>query len=107
MQLMTKELERRFAQVGSQEGIRDPLVIAKFFHPIGPATWWATEYDPDERMFFGFVTLGLGETCDEWGPFALDDLESVRGPLGLGIERDRFWTEQPISKCAPHAVENR
>jgi len=104
MQLLTKELEGRFAQVGSQEEVKDPLVIAKFFDPCGAATWWATEYDPRERLFFGFVTLGLGEECDEWGPFSLDELEAVRGPLGLGIERDMYWTERPISKCAPNAV---
>src|SRR4051812_16153130 len=50
MKLLTRELERRFAAVGSQENVADPIVIAKFFNPIGAGTWFATEYDPEHRM---------------------------------------------------------
>ena len=32
---MTKELEARFAKVGSQEDVEDPIVVAKYFKP-GP-----------------------------------------------------------------------
>jgi hypothetical protein len=53
MKLMTKELEKKFAQVGSQENSKDPIVIAKFFNPIGAGNWYATEYDPEMRTFFG------------------------------------------------------
>ena len=33
MRLITKELEKRFAQVGSQENVKDPVIVAKFFDP--------------------------------------------------------------------------
>ena len=33
MRLLTKELEKRFAKIGSQEEIEDPIVIVKFFNP--------------------------------------------------------------------------
>lgn len=99
MKLMTRGLEKRFAEVGRQEEVKDPIVVAKFFNPTGAATWWATEYDPERRVFFGYVTLfGLGAPEDEWGTFSLDELESVRGRFGLGIERDLHWTEKPISE---------
>jgi hypothetical protein len=39
-------------------------------------------------MFFGLV-VGL-ET--ELGYFTLNELESVRGPMGLKIERDRHFS---------------
>lgn len=103
MKLLTQELERRFASVGRQEHERDPLVIAKFFNPLGAGTWYATEYYPEERLFFGFVCL-FNEHYDEWGYFSLLELESYRGPLGIGIERDRYFEEQRISKVVPHAV---
>ena len=35
MQLLTKELEKRFKEVGSQKKVKDAIVIAKFFNPIG------------------------------------------------------------------------
>ena len=96
MELMTKELEERFEEVGSQEKIKDPIVIAKFFNPAGPGTWLATEYDPKDKIFFGYVSL-FGDYCDEWGSFSLEELESVKGPFGLGIERDLYFIETPSS----------
>lgn len=97
MKLMTKALEKRFAQVGNQSKAKDPLIIAKFFHPAGSATWFATEYNPKRRLFFGFVSL-FGDHNDEWGSFSLDELESFTGWFGLGIERDRYWNEKPASE---------
>ena len=97
MQLLTKALEQRFMQVGSQENNPDPLIIAKFFNPTGAGTWYATEYDPQTRTFFGFVSI-FGDHSDEWGYFSLDELEADRGTFGLGIERDLYFREQPASQ---------
>lgn len=99
MKLLTKELEKRFAQVGRQETVKDPLIIAKFFGPTGSATWFATEYDPTDKIFFGYVTLfGLGSPEDEWGSFSLDELQSHVGKFGLGIERDLHFGEKRSSE---------
>ena len=103
MKLLTKELLKRFDEVGQQDDVKDPLVIAKFFNPSGAGTWYATEYHPDAKIFFGYVSI-FGDHNDEWGTFSLDELQTVRGPFGLGIERDRFFTEQPISKIVSKAV---
>ena len=93
MKLLTKTLEKRFAQIGSQEDEKDPLVIARFFNPCGAGTWYATEYDPERKVFFGYVSI-FGDHNDEWGSFSLDELQNYRGPLGLGIERDRYFIEK-------------
>ena len=97
MKLMTKELKARFKEVGSQEEVKDPIVIAKFFYPMGRGTWFATEYDPKEKIFYGYVSL-FGDYCDEWGSFSLLELESLDGPSGLGIERDLYFEETPSSE---------
>lgn len=96
MSLMTAKLEKHFAQVGSQESIKDPVIVAKFFNPAGSGTWYATEYDPKDKMFFGYVSI-FGDWNDEWGYFSLRELESFVGPFGIGIERDLYWTEQKSS----------
>ena len=96
MKLLTKALEKKFAKIGSQEDIKDPIIVAKFFNPIGAGTWYATEYDPKRRIFFGYVSI-FGDMNDEWGHFSLDELESYRGRLGLGIERDLYFDEQKAS----------
>ena len=97
MKLMTNALEQRFARVGSQENAQDPIIIAKFFNPTGAGTWYATEYDPEARTFFGYVSI-FGDWNDEWGTFSLDELESFRSKFGTGIERDLYFEEKPASQ---------
>ena len=97
MKLMTKTLEKRFAKVGSQENVKDSLIIAKYFNPTGAGTWYATEYDPETRNFFGYVSI-FGDWNDEWGYFSLDELESYKGHFGLGIERDLYFGEKRASQ---------
>ena len=96
MRLMTKELEKRFSKVGSQENVKDPVIVAKFFQPNWSFYWYATEYGPKDQMFFGYVSI-FGDSRDEWGYFSLAELESYKGPWGLGIERDLYWTEAKAS----------
>lgn len=102
MKLLTKELLARFAKLGRQENSSDPIVVAKFFNPCGAGTWYATEYDPASQEFFGFVSI-FGDWNDEWGSFSLADLESYRGQFGIGIERDLYFDEKPISQVVPKA----
>ena len=103
MRLMTKALEKRFAKVGSQENVKDPIIVAKFFNPVGAGTWYATEYDPTTKTFFGYVSI-FGDWNDEWGYFSLDELESFQGPFDIGLERDLFWDERRFSKVAGSKV---
>lgn len=99
MKLLTQDLLIRFEQVGRQEDNQDPLVIAKFFNPTGAGTWYATEYNPESKMFFGYVSI-FGDWNDEWGYFSLTELESLKGPFGLGIERDIYFTSKPFNQIS-------
>jgi len=103
MKLLTKELLNKFEKVGSQEKSKDPIVIAKFFYPAGSATWYATEYNPTDRTFFGWVSL-FGDHNDELGSFSLDELEQFRGRMGLGIERDMYFDEKPLSEIIGRSI---
>jgi hypothetical protein len=94
MKLLTKEILKAFKKQGntSQMDPKDIKIVAKFFNPAGAGTWYATEYDETERIFFGFVSL-FNDFNDELGSFSLDELEEYTGPLGIGIERDRYFGE--------------
>jgi hypothetical protein len=105
MKLLTSELLKRFSKIGRQEEVKDPIVVAKFFNPTGAGTWYATEYDPETDCFFGYVSL-FGDHNDEWGSFSLRELEEYRGHFNLGIERDLYFSEKPISEIKPKAVGN-
>jgi hypothetical protein len=93
MMLLTKENLAALPPLYSQEDTLDPLAVVKFFDPCGSWTWYATEYNPAEGLFFGLVD---GHE-KELGYFSLADLESFKGPLGLGIERDRAFRPTPLS----------
>lgn len=62
------------------------MAPAKFFTPDTNWTWYPTEYDGTD-IFFGLVS---GYDL-EMGYFTLSELEALRGPLGLPIERDRYY----------------
>lgn len=81
----------------------DPLPVVKLFTPDASATWLLTEIDPDdEDHAFGLCDLGQG--FPELGYVSLAELQSVRGHLGLPIERDlHFEADKTISAYAREA----
>lgn len=104
MKLLTKDIRKKLPPLLSQDGKGDEAIVhVKFFTSWSHWTWYATEGEPvlDEEgnegdfMFFGLV-YGLEK---ELGYFNLKDLEEVRGPFGLTIERDIYFTPRPLSEC--------
>jgi hypothetical protein len=93
MQLLTQELRASLPPLYAQEGNSNPIVHAKFFTPDSNWTWFITEggTEGEDFIFFGYV-IGFEE---EWGYSALSELERVRGPLGLPIERDLYFRPGP------------
>jgi hypothetical protein len=81
----------------------DPLPVVKLFTPDASATWLLTDIDPDdEDHAFGLCDLGQG--FPELGYVSLAELQSVRGRLGLPIERDlHFEADKTISAYAREA----
>lgn len=93
MMLLTKENKRNLPALYSTENVPegDKKVAVKFFCPWSSWTWYAVEGEEQEDgdwLFFGLVD---GHE-KEWGYFVLSELESLRGPWGLRIERDRHYS---------------
>ena len=82
---------------------RDGPPIVKLFTPDGAATWLISEADPDDPdRLFGLCDLGLG--FPELGYVSLAEISSVRGRLGLPVERDlHFVADKPLSAYAEEA----
>ncbi len=93
MKLMTEELRKTIPPLYSTEEVPDPMVQAKFFTPDSSFTWYPIEFDGEDR-FFGYV-IGFEA---ELGYFSLSELESVRGSLGLKIERDLYFKPVRLSE---------
>ena len=75
-----------------QQGL-DAVAPLKLFTPDSSWTWYATEFDGDDT-FFGLVS-GLEI---ELGYFSLAELEGVRGPLGLPVERDLYHNPATLAE---------
>jgi len=89
MKLMTKEIEKKLPKLHSQEKVKNPKIIVKFFHPLSSWTWYAYEGERQENgdmLFFGMVH-GYEK---EIGYFTLKELKEVE-VKGLGIERDKWF----------------
>jgi hypothetical protein len=76
--------------------------VVKLFTPDAQCTWLLTELDPAGGLAFGLCDLGLG--CPELGYVSLAELRTVRGKLGLPVERDlHFDADKAISAYADEA----
>lgn len=86
MELMTQQLSKDIPLLYATENIAldDKVLQIKYFTPDSSWTWYVVEYDPNERLCFGYIK-GLES---EWGYFSLSELENVKGLFGLSIERD-------------------
>lgn len=100
MKLFTKEIQTRLIW-NHQNKQPDPQPVVKLFCPWGAATWLLTEYDPEQHMAFGLCDLGMG--FPELGYVSVHDLEQLRGPGGLKIERDMHW--KPTKTLSEYADE--
>jgi hypothetical protein len=94
MKLLTAQNLKDFKKYGAQLNESDPVLVVKFFCPTSRWTWYAQSYNPNTRIFFGYVE-GFE---NEWGRFSLDELEEAIGPLGMKVERDRCWTPKRFSE---------
>lgn len=97
MKLLTQEIRKKLPPLYSQEAKGgEAIVYLKMFTPDGQWTFFATEFDGKDT-FFGLVD---GHE-KELGYFSLKELEEVRGPLGLPIERDLYWKPKTLEEIAP------
>ena len=102
--LLDKESRKRLPPLysGEEQGL-DALAQIKFFTPWSNWTWYASEYD-EKDIFFGLV---IGFEI-ELGYFSLSELQQVRSPLGLEIERDLHFETKTLRELMEiHQRERR
>lgn len=119
MKLLTKEVAAKIPLLYATENTppEKKFCAVKFFNPAGAGTWYAFEGTAtlltgeevsvgeaiakslpfEDITFFGFCHIHEGE----WGYFSFRELESLRLPFGLKIERDMHY--HPESAAAIEA----
>lgn len=104
MKLLTKEITKKLIANFRTD---DAVPVVKFFTPDANCTWLITEIDPEDmNTMFGLCDLGFG--TPEMGYVTLEEIKAVRGPMGLAIERDKWFTgEKTLTEYWTEAVERR
>ena len=99
MKLMTKEILNKIPALysGEETPLEDKICYVKFFHPFSSWRWFATEFDPETGIFFGWVAGDF----PEWGNFSLEEMQEVK-VRGFGIERDMYFTPKPMKEIAQY-----
>lgn len=92
MKLINEEIIKRFKEypLYSQDGKgEESIVLVKYFNPIGSGTWLITEAEQQENgdwLLFGYCHIFEFE----WGYVLLSELQNLKLPFGLTIERDLY-----------------
>ena len=97
MKLITKEIAAKLSKNIGDANVVMPYL--KLFSPVGAATWLISEYDEETGNLFGLCDLGMG--FPELGSVSLHELESITLPMGLTIERYKFF--EPSKTLAGYA----
>jgi len=96
MKIITKEIEKAFEKQGytGDKSAKDIKIIMKLFNPVGGQTWYIYE-KLDDDIYMAFVNLG-DPMMAECGTVSMSEIMSLRLPMGLKVERDRYF--EPFSK---------
>jgi len=86
---------------GEEMGL-EAFAQVKFFTPDAQWTWYASEFDGDD-IFFGLVN-GMEL---EFGYFSLKELQSVKGSMGLPIERDLYFEPKSLRELRDQHRKDR
>jgi len=91
-----KQLER-MPRLYETEGtpLEDKIIHQHYF--IGASDWYCVEYDPNDRLFFGYTILNGDRQNSEWGYTSLDDLVNIN-IHGVQVDYDRHWKPKPFKE---------
>jgi len=93
MMLITKAM--KFPAWGSTDTVPpfEIPIVCKWFTPDSSWTWYVTEYDGNDTCF------GLVDGHErELGYFSLSEIEKIKGPMGLPVERDLHYGQHMLSE---------
>ena len=111
MKLLTEEIKKKLPPLYAQDGKGGKAIAhLKLFTPDSSFTWYISEGSPikgenGDEIDFHFFGLVEGQ-FKELGYVSLSELESVRGPMGLPIERDLYWQPKTLEEIAPEIFKD-
>ena len=94
MKLITKAQMQKLTKNWNKDNLGEQKPVVKMFTPDAAATWLfvaaSLQEEDNDIILYGIADVGLGFV--EWGYVSFTELTSIRGKLGLPVERDRYTT---------------
>lgn len=90
--LIPKNLLNRIPKLYETEEQNNPIAYVKLF--LDGWTWFITEISIDNNICFGYV---ISPFRAELGYFSLEEIKSIKGTLGIGVERDLSFKPTKLS----------
>ena len=106
MKLLTKTLIKQIPTLDetAEQGIDESFAYVKIFNPMGNHQWFITAYDPEQNLAFGYVNLNDPQMA-ELGYISMQELEEIKLPFGMKLERDRGFSKTPLTEVMD-AIQN-
>ena len=92
MELIPQEIKELIPKLYETEKQNDPIAYIKLF--LVGRTWYITELSIDNNICFGYV---ISPFESELGYFSLNEIKSIKGSLGLSVERDISFKPTKLS----------
>ncbi len=92
MELIPKEIKEQIPSLYATENQNNPTVFVKLF--LDSWTWYITELSIDGDIAFGYVVSPFGA---ELGYFSVEEIKSIKGTLGIRVERDLEFKPTKLS----------
>ena len=93
MELIPQEIKELIPKLYETEEQNDPIAYVKLF--LDGWTWYITELSIDNNICFGYV---ISPFESELGYFSLNEIKSIKGTLGLSVERDLSFKPMKLSR---------
>lgn len=104
MELLPDEIREQLPPLYANEELGlEAKAVVKYFTPDSSWTWYGSEYDSEDGLFFGLVS---GHEI-ELGYFSIEELAQARGPMGLPIERDLYFEPKTLRELKEEHEANR
>jgi hypothetical protein len=101
MTILPDYIKRSLPKLNATRALKDPLVICKFFDPVGISTWFVIEGEElsDGNVLFYGLVMGIENVFEYFTLFQLIHLkDGVWGRPGLPLERDGYFKPCKLSK---------
>jgi hypothetical protein len=106
---MTAATRKALPPLYSTENVptNEKVVVMKIFDPCGRMTLLILEgsQEDEDVTFFGYMVSPLGPDCDEFGNSSLNELQAVKGRMGIGLERDLHFRPTKLVELVPSLKE--